>query len=91
VLNAVGDEGVPVREIAEAIGRHLNLLARSIWLPAYAPDLNPVEGIWSVLKRGVLANLTVASFAHLVQVIRHGPKKIQYQPGLIEGASPEPG
>jgi DDE superfamily endonuclease len=21
-------------------------------LPAYAPDLNPVEGIWSVLKRG---------------------------------------
>ena len=54
-------------------------------LPAYAPDLNPVEGIWSVLKRGVLANLAVASFAHLVHVIRHGLKKIQYQPGLIEG------
>jgi nucleoside-diphosphate-sugar epimerase len=29
-LNAVGDEGVPVREIAEAIGRHLNLPARSL-------------------------------------------------------------
>ena len=29
VLNAVGDEGVPVREIAEVIGRHLNLPARS--------------------------------------------------------------
>ena len=58
---------------------------RVFWLPAYAPDLNPVEGIWSVLKRGVLANLAVASFAHLVQVIRHGLKKIQYQPGLIEG------
>ena len=28
-----------------------------------------------VLKRGVLANLAVASFAHLVQVIRHGLKK----------------
>ena len=54
-------------------------------LPAYAPDLNPVEGIWSVLKGGVLANLAVASFAHLVQVIRHGLKKIQYRPGLIEG------
>src|SRR6201996_851217 len=29
VLNAVGDEGVPVREIAEAIGRHLNRPAKS--------------------------------------------------------------
>jgi hypothetical protein len=44
-----------------------------------------------VFKRGVLANPAVASFSHLVQVIRHGPKKIQSQPGLIEGASPEPG
>jgi len=31
-----------------------------------------VEGIWSVLKRGVLANLAVASFGHLVLVLRHG-------------------
>jgi nucleoside-diphosphate-sugar epimerase len=30
VLNAVGDEGVPVREIAEAIGRQLQLPARSL-------------------------------------------------------------
>ncbi|HEY1918471.1 MAG TPA: SDR family oxidoreductase [Streptosporangiaceae bacterium] len=30
VLNAVGDEAVPVREIAEAIGRHLNLAAKSL-------------------------------------------------------------
>ena len=30
VLNAVGDEGVPVREIAEAIGRHLSLPATSL-------------------------------------------------------------
>jgi hypothetical protein len=27
---AVGDEGVPIRKIAEAIGRHLNLPARSL-------------------------------------------------------------
>jgi nucleoside-diphosphate-sugar epimerase len=30
VLNAVGDEGVPVRAIAEAIGAHLSLPARSL-------------------------------------------------------------
>ena len=58
---------------------------RVFQLPSYAPDLNPLEGIWSVLKRGVLANLAVASFACLLQVIRHGLKIIQYQPGLIEG------
>ena len=58
---------------------------RVFQLPSYAPDLNPVEGIWSVLKRGVLANLAITSFAHLLQVIRHGLKTIQYQPGLIEG------
>jgi hypothetical protein len=56
---------------------------RVFQLPAYAPDLNPVEGIWSVLKRGVLASLAVTGFSHLLQVIRHGLKKIQYQPGLI--------
>ena len=51
----------------------------------------PIEGIWSVLKRGVLANLAATSFAHLVQVMRHGLKKIQYHPRLIEAASPEQG
>jgi hypothetical protein len=55
------------------------------------------EGIWSVLKGGMLANLAVASFGHLVQVIRHGLKKLQYRPGLIErclagtGLALEPG
>jgi hypothetical protein len=58
---------------------------RVFQLPSHAPDLNPVEGIWSVLKGGVLANLAAASFSHLLLVIRHGLKKIQSQPGLIEG------
>ncbi len=39
----------------------------------------------------MLANLAVASFGHLVQVILHGLKKIQYQPGLIEGCLAELG
>src|SRR5262249_59160420 len=29
-LHAVGDEGVPIREIAEVIGRHLNLPTASV-------------------------------------------------------------
>jgi hypothetical protein len=41
-----------------------------------AARLRPLEGIWSVLKRGVLASLTIASFGHPLHVIRHGLKKI---------------
>jgi nucleoside-diphosphate-sugar epimerase len=37
VLHAVGDEGVPTREIAEVIGRHLNLPTVSI-APEHAPE-----------------------------------------------------
>jgi nucleoside-diphosphate-sugar epimerase len=42
VLNAVGEEGVPVREIAEAIGRHLNLPARSLPAGEYEGMLVPL-------------------------------------------------
>ena len=42
VLNAVGDEGLPVREIAEAIGRMLNLPARSVPAEEFAGMLVPL-------------------------------------------------
>ena len=58
---------------------------RVFQLPSYAPDLNPVEGIWSSLKRGPLANVSFTGFAHLLQTVKHGLKKIQYQPALING------
>ena len=46
---------------------------------------NRLRGSGRCSSAASLANLAVASFAHLVQVIRHGLKKIQYQPRLIEG------
>ena len=64
---------------------------RVFQLPSYAPDLNPVEGIWSLLKRGVLANLAITAFAQLIRVVRRGLKEIQYRPGLIEGCLAETG
>jgi nucleoside-diphosphate-sugar epimerase len=42
VLNAVADEGVPTREIAEAIGRHLNLPARALPAEEFAGMLVPL-------------------------------------------------
>jgi nucleoside-diphosphate-sugar epimerase len=42
VLNAVGDEGVPVRAIAEAIGRHLHLPAKSLPAEEFGGMLVPL-------------------------------------------------
>ncbi|MGH8996279.1 MAG: SDR family oxidoreductase [Acidimicrobiales bacterium] len=42
VLYAVGDEGVPIREIAEAIGRHLDLPARSFRAEEFGLPLAPL-------------------------------------------------
>jgi transposase len=53
-------------------------------LPAYAPDLNPVEGTWSLLKRSI-ANFAAADQASLVRIIKRKLKKIQYRPHLIDG------
>jgi transposase len=65
------------------------LIAARAWLtvfqlPAYAPELNPVEGIWSVLKRS-LANLTKHGIDQLTTLVKTRLKRMQYRPGLIEG------
>jgi hypothetical protein len=48
-----------------------------------------MEGIWPVLKRDVLANPAVASFGHLVNVIRHGRRRSSLSPASSRGASPD--
>ena len=65
------------------------LIATRSWLtvfqlPAYAPELNPVEAVWSNLKRS-LANLTKQRIDQLVTLVKTRLKRMQYRPGLIEG------
>lgn len=59
-------------------------------LPAYAPDLNPTEGVWSLLKRS-LENFAAASLDHLVRILKRKLKKIQYRPHLLQGCLAETG
>ncbi len=56
-----------------------------VQLPSYAPDLNPVEGIWSLLRRGPLANVAFTDEEHLEQTLRRGLRHIQLRPDLIDG------
>jgi nucleoside-diphosphate-sugar epimerase len=69
VLNAVGEEGVRVREIAEAIGRHLNLPAKSLPAEEFSGMLVPL------LSRDMPASGTITQ-----QLMGWKPT----HPGLIE-------
>ena len=57
---------------------------RVVWLPAYAPELNPVEAVWSHLKKS-LANLAKRSIDQLLALIKTRLRRIQYRPDLITG------
>ena len=45
---------------------------------------NPLEGIWSLLKRSI-ASFVAADLDGLVRIIKRKLKKIQYRPRLING------
>jgi transposase len=51
-------------------------------LPAYAPDLNPVEGLWSSLKAVELANLTSPTLAEVIQQAHRGIERVRRTPHL---------
>jgi transposase len=55
-----------------------------IRLPAYAPELNPVEAVWAHLKRS-LANLAKKTLDELARLVKTRLKKMQYRPHLISG------
>ena len=55
-----------------------------VYLPAYAPELNPVEGVWSHMKRA-MANFAVTGVEHLLAVAKNRLNRIQYRPELLDG------
>ncbi|WP_239769089.1 transposase [Streptomyces sp. CL12-4] len=55
------------------------------YLPPYAPQLNPVEGIWSLLRRRCQANTAFTDPTHLMDTLRRGLRQVQYRPDLIDG------
>ena len=52
-------------------------------LPPYAHELNPVELVWSQLKRS-LANLAKRNLAQLTALVKTRLRRMQYRPGLLE-------
>ena len=53
-------------------------------LPPYAHELNPVEPVWSHLKRS-LANLAKRNLSELTALVKTRLRRMQYRPALLEG------
>ena len=51
-------------------------------LPAYTPELNPVEGLWSCLKAVELANLTGPTLAEVIEQAHRGIERVRRTPHL---------
>jgi transposase len=85
----------PVILIWDNLNTHIGAAMRTFtgahrdWLtvvrrPAYAPDLNPAEGVWANMKN-VLGNLAARDVGQLAAVLGKRLKSIQYRPELIGG------
>lgn len=84
----------PIVLVWDRLSTHISramkrLLAARPWLtvfllPGYAPELNPVEGVWSQCKRS-LANLTAGTIDRLEALMRNRLKRLQYRPATLNG------
>ena len=86
--------GGPLVVVWDGLNTHVSgamreLVAARAWLrvyrlPPYASELNPVEPVWSNLKRS-LANLTKHDIGQLTALIKTRLRRMQYRPGLLDG------
>lgn len=84
----------PIVLIWDSLNVHVSrrmraLIAARDWLtvirlPAYAPDLNPAEGVWAWTKRGI-TNIAVHGIDHLADIVRQRLRACQQQTDLIAG------
>ena len=83
----------PIVVIWDNLNTHVSaamreLIATRDWLhvirlPAYAPELNPTEHVWSHLKAS-LGNLAAHGLDHLITIVKNRLKRLQYRPDLID-------
>jgi len=72
------------REVKEALAQHRSWLT-VVWLPAYAPDLNPVEQLWAHFDATALANTPPDDLRVLRHSVRNGLRRVRRHPELARG------
>jgi transposase len=58
-----------------------------LWLPTYAPQLNPVEKIWWLLKQRFLRNRTFRDLPDLRGTVRSSLRYLSRHPHLIQSVT----
>jgi hypothetical protein len=53
------------------------------FLPPYAPELNPIEYVWSYLKLDPLANLAFFDLEKLTTTARRHTRSLQRKPDVL--------
>lgn len=53
------------------------------FFPPYAPELNPVENVWSYLKMNPMANLSLTDLDTLISTKRHHGRSLQRKQNLL--------
>lgn len=86
--------GGPLVVVWDNLNTHVSaamadLIAARDWLtvyrlPPYAHELNPVELVWSHLKRS-LANMAKRNIHQLTALVKTRLKRMQYRPALLDG------
>jgi transposase len=69
------------RAVAHALEHHRSWLCVE-WLPAYAPELNPLEYLWGHLDATTLANTPPDDLRHLRRQVRTGLQRVRRRPDL---------
>lgn len=52
-------------------------------LPAYAPALNPQEGVWNLLKRVELKNVCCLDWQHLRREVLHAKERLRHRKSIL--------
>jgi transposase len=60
-------------------------------LPAYAPELNPAEGIWNYLKRVELGNVCCPTLAALALALRRAKERLRHKRAVIQACFQQAG
>ena len=53
-------------------------------LPGYAPELNPQEGVWNLLKRRELKNLCCQGLPHLRSALLRAKERLRHRKEILQ-------